>query len=310
MKEIGSEFWNVPTTQFDNGLFSDKTKWFQSGRSALMAIITENNFKTVALPNWCCESMVQPFISYGISVKYYSLGNPISADATLIMDYFGYVCEQDTSNLSGVVIRDTTHSIFSKNYDDADYYFGSLRKWAGFYTGGYVEGLKTNNLYESNDEFVLLRESAMNNKQKYIDGLSNDKYYLKQFAAAEKMLDYNKIYGANKRDIILAKRMDVDFIKQRRQQNARAIIDAFPDITIFKTFNENECPMFVPILVPNKKRDALRRHLIDNNVFCPIHWPNSGWENIEDELSLVCDQRYTISDIQKEIDLVKSFLRE
>ena len=64
--EIGSEFWDIPVSEERNDLFPNYTQWYLSGRSALQAIIKElQNLHTVAMPSWCCDSMVKPFIDAG-----------------------------------------------------------------------------------------------------------------------------------------------------------------------------------------------------------------------------------------------------
>lgn len=66
-----------------------------------------------------------------------------------------------------MVIRDITHSIFSKEYHDADYYFGSLRKWAGFKTGGFAYGewKKSLDIASYDKQYVSLRTEAMKKKK-------------------------------------------------------------------------------------------------------------------------------------------------
>ena len=76
--------------------------------------------------------------------------------------------------------------------------------------------------------------------------------------------------------------------------------------------------MFIPILVPGHKRDELRRSLIADNIFCPIHWPVSQYHVLdektraiyENELSLVCDQRYNEDDMNRIADAIRLFLKE
>ena len=48
VREIGSEFWSVPTTEADNGLFPEDTRWFLSGRSALTCILRDIRENTAA----------------------------------------------------------------------------------------------------------------------------------------------------------------------------------------------------------------------------------------------------------------------
>ena len=71
MSEIGSEFWDVPIVEKQNSLFPEFTQWYLSGRSALQAIIKElKDCHIVAMPSWCCDSMIKPFVDVGIKVHF------------------------------------------------------------------------------------------------------------------------------------------------------------------------------------------------------------------------------------------------
>ena len=326
-KEIGSEFWNVPVCDKNNDVFSANTSWFLSGRSALRKIILdlkENHLiKTVAIPSWCCDSIIIPFIEADIEVQFYpvlgerqDLSN-VETDAILIMDYFGYTGQSRLDKYKGIVIRDVTHSIFSKTYCDADYYFGSLRKWAGFLTGGFAISVDAETIHDT--EYENIRHRAMDAKCNYMVGQSNSKEYLKLYSEAEEYLDLlQMIYTAAEEDVWNAQHLDVDFIQSRRKTNAQKLLNEFRDIAIFKEMKENDCPMFVPIIVPDGKRDELRRYLITNEIYCPVHWPVSKYHNLdinsknvyENGLSLVCDQRYMEKDMERMIDVIKQFWRE
>ncbi len=71
-REIGGEFWEVGR---ENNIFPDTTVWFASGRAALKAIIKDikakDRVETVALPLWCCDSMIISFVDEGIKVSFY-----------------------------------------------------------------------------------------------------------------------------------------------------------------------------------------------------------------------------------------------
>lgn len=338
MHEIGSEFWDVALLQNSNIHFPSSTQWYLSGRSALQAIINElKTVHTVAMPSWCCDSMVKPIADAGIEVHFYPVyfENGLvqeldkTCDALFLMDYFGYTTPApELANYHGTVIRDVTHSIFSATYSDADYYFGSLRKWCGVWTGGYAWAADGHKLpVEENDDlgYTALRQRAMEQKTRYIKGLPDpktgritDKNYLETFAEAEEILDNIGIAPAASRDIESAKHLDVEKLKAARRKNARILMDAFSDWLIFPVLGENDCPMFVPVLVPDGKRNELRRFLIKQEIYCPVHWPVSDYHRLTDrekyiydnELSLVCDQRYTEADMQRIVDTVKLFLGE
>ncbi len=340
MREIGSEFWDVPTVPAkseNNQLFPQSVQWYLSGRSALQSIIKAlKNCHTVAMPSWCCESMLKPFVDADMKIDFYPVcfdtglvqKPSYDSDVLFLMDYFGYAASApDLTGYRGIVIRDVTHSIFSAAYSDADYYFGSLRKWCGVWTGGYAWTGDGHRLaMEDSDDlgYTILREQAMKQKNSFINGFVDingrevtDKGYLKIFEVAEDCLEKIGVAPAAERDIWMAKRLDVETMKARRRENAKVLCRHFPDTLIFPKLKDSDCPMFVPVLVPDGKRDALRRYLIEHDIYCPVHWPVSTYHKLgkrelniyQNELSLVCDQRYTQEDMYRMIDTIEHFLK-
>lgn len=338
MREIGSEFWNVPVTNKINKLFPEFTQWFLSGRSALNAIIQElKGCHTVEIPSWCCDSMVKPFINAEMEIHFYPVywknglvqEVGLDSDVLFILDYFGYTDSQlNLKGYKGIVIRDMTHSLFSANYADADYYFGSLRKWCGMWTGGYAWAKDGHRLVEGeidNCRYISLRENAMRLKQNYIQSIASannysikDKGFLKIFNDAESILESIGVASAADRDVWLAQKLDVEMIVSCRRNNAKILRYAFPNWLIFSELKDSDCPMFVPIFVPDGQRDKLRDYLIQNKIYCPIHWPVSKYHKLdertriiyENELSLVCDQRYTEEDMNRIVERINNFWKE
>lgn len=331
MREIGSEFWDVPVIDQQNNLFPESVQWFLSGRSALQAIIKDlGEARSVSLPSWCCDSMIKPFSDAGFEIHFYpvffdeGLTQEIDLrhDVLLVMDYFGYKSlTSDLSGYKGTVIRDVTHSLFSAVYSDADYCFGSLRKWCGVWTGGYAWAKDGHRIFAGEvdrGEYVTLRTRAMAEKKDYIEGKRGDKEYLIVFDQAEDCLDTVGIAPAIDRDISLARCLDVEKIKISRRANADVLRHAFSEWLIFPEISQTDVPMFVPVLVPDGKRDDLRRYLIKNEIYCPVHWPISGYHKLDErseniyknELSLVCDQRYTVDDMHRMIQTIESFMGE
>lgn len=330
--EIGSEFWDVPIINQQNNLFSEPTQWYLSGRSALQAIVNEmKEARSVSLPSWCCDSMIKPFVDAGIEVHFYpvywSEGQLIQewsfdSDAIFLIDYFGYTGNTpDLSGFKGTIIRDVTHSIFSTTFSDADYYFGSLRKWCGVWTGGYVwakDGHKLHTEAPCDSKYVPLRENAMQQKAEYIGGQREDKEYLQVFDEAEELLENVGTFPAADRDVEIAKKIDIETIKRRRQANAEVLRSAFHDWLIFPEMLASDVPMFVPVLVPIGKRNELSHYLIKNEIYCPIHWPLSEYHRLDEktiyiyqnELSLVCDQRYTEDDMYRMVETIKEYMEE
>lgn len=336
MQEIGSEFWNIPETTQPNKCFPKYTQWFLSGRSALQSVIKElKNCHTIAMPSWCCDSMIKPFVDAGIEVCFYPVywkdgvvqSLNLDCDVLFIVDYFGYTgIQPNLIGYKGVVIRDVTHSIFSSTYSDADFYFGSLRKWCGIWTGGFAwtkDGHQLTMEHSDDFGFAKLRKVAMQKKEAYINMQlceepknTTDKSYLKLFEEAEEILEKVHIGPASERDINAAKYIDVRAVSKKRRENAEVLRNAFPDWLMFSKMNTSDCPLFVPIIVPNEKRNELRQFLIENSIYCPVHWPISKYHKLNEqelfiyrnELSLVCDQRYNKDDMNKIVRKIRLFM--
>lgn len=324
IREVGSEFWDVPVYQGTNGLFPENTKWFISGTAALdiivQDIIQDNYIKTVALPSWCCSCMITPFLKYGVEVKFYPVYisshrlicdySTIEADCWLVLSYFGYTSQIAYGIPEGIVIRDLTHSIFAEKLDDADYFFGSLRKWAGFYTGGYAWSKKWNytiDCPECDLSYISLRKNAMKQKWLYISEQNNSKEYLSLFEEGEEYLDRCEPMMAYSHDIEKAIHLNAEWLIKQRRKNAAVLLSGLREWALFPDLEENDCPLFVPILLDKKRRTELQNYLREHNVYCPIHWPiekehvliNRTKELYDQELSIVCDQRYDTDDMER-----------
>ena len=165
-------------------------------------------------------------------------------------------------------------------------------------------------------KYISLREKAMHQKAEYISGQREDKSYLQIFEEAEGLLESVDSSAAADRDIQIAKKLDIKIIKNRRRANAEILRSAFPDWLIFSEQSPNDVPMFVPVLIPGGKRNELRRYLINNEIYCPIHWPVSDFHRLDgkeqfiydNELSLVCDQRYIEDDMNRMVETIKLFM--
>lgn len=343
-KEIGSEFWSVPQGrpgQFDRllGFGSSNLTLFQSGRSALGAVLDNaikyDGVETIAFPSYCCESMVAPACDRDLRVSYYPVlaetgggiscdVESVSADAVVVLDYFGFrdpsLAYLETSDK--ILIRDVTHGLLSEGISyDADYCFGSLRKWAGFLTGGiaWSEGssLAPCCEREDNDAYSSLRQEAMGQKERFISGLSSERGYLDMFARAEGMLSSSSPIEGCVDDARRLMSLDVAEIAHRRRENYNRLFSRLRGHAIFSEADERTTPLFFPILVAAESRTELRNSLVANRVFCPIHWPafDSCAQELSPELyacelSLVCDQRYDRDDMDRISDLVLSCLGE
>lgn len=257
-------------------------------------------------------------------------------DAILIMQYFGFYNENvfdivhRLKDKKKIVIEDATHSVLQPNpySGESDYVFASYRKWMATIGGAIVikrEGLMREGTDIVTDEqsvrdrYLAVKGRAIAEKKKYFtEKCKTEKTYRQFFYEAEQMIE-TQYAGFEIDDESRECIYDSDYerIKTIRQTNAKYLIAGLKDIPqinlLFNDVTDKDVPLFVPICMETTKRQSLRQYLVEHNIFLPIHWPLSELHNIteegrrlfENELSVICDQRYDVEDMEYIISMIK-----
>ena len=331
--EIGSEFWknSYATKKYIEA--QPNSVCLLSGRTALDFIIrdikNDLRFKKVMIPSYCCNSMIEPFRQNGIDIQFYPVTEEEiyypenDADAVLLIDFFGYRNPENIKlaiqekKAGKIVIYDATHKLNELDFP-ADYLFCSYRKWVYC---NFAVAIKRNNAFHlevpkvTNHIYVHMRNYAAECKKHYIfEKVSNKTEFLRLFAVAEDLLEKDYVGYAG-----ISEYIDMNKLICARRTNAEYLINnlkEIDDVRLWKSHVDvSDTPLFVPILVKNGRRDKLKEYLIQNDIYCPVHWPSS--ERYEmyggfyaEELSLICDQRYTEEDMNREITIIEKFFEE
>lgn len=348
--EIGSEFWlsDIPTEY--NSKLPDWIRQFgsgeltASGRGAI-SLMLENvvvKAKTVLLPAYICESLILPFIIQGYTCCFYDVNEDLSPilenlkicddiGIFLHMGYYGFPtngCLADIikkfKNKGTIIVEDITHTLFSdfERFEENDYYVASIRKWIGLPSGGALisptRTIKGNLQY--NEAFTCIRREALLSKAQYMRGADELKHqYLNLFAKAEAILDKDFTpYYIDDISKTIINNLDVDALKEKRKANFRILSEGLIGIKylepVFRGLTENICPIFYPIYIYKKRRE-IRQILIEENIFCPIHWSmpdhidyscfKQAARIYNSVLSIPCDQRYEMEDMERVVSVLK-----
>ena len=318
IKEIGSEFHSAVVENASGIPFPRRGSLTFCGRTAIEAVLRKiPQAKTALLPSYCCDSMIEPFRRAGISVRFFNvdydgclrLKIDENADILLWCNYFGF--RNDMPNFDGVIIEDITHSLLSceSHHSKSDYLIASVRKWEPICCGGYCS-VETEGVTPPAD-FVAKKVGAMSLKAEYLDDLDPQKksLFLSAFAESNEWLA-NNYSGLGIDDHSKEFILNADVKKQReiRRRNARVLYEGLRGKIDFLFEEEQmDCPLFVPIVL-HKNRDSIRRHLTDNKIYCPVHWPHPNADCSSNlygtELSLICDQRYDENDMERIVSVI------
>lgn len=348
IKEIGSEFWYPDLQETECINIEKHNRFLLTGRSAIDHIVQDikstKKIQSAYLPSYCCHTIIKPFIDNEIEIKFYQVSFKnrqfvydidfnVSCDIFFAINYFGFENEamdeyiENFKDKGVLIIEDATHMWFSekKFNDKSDYVFVSFRKWTGLAAGSLVIKEYDNFLIpepdKTNEKYIELRQKAYSLKTQYINeypasSITSKNNFLEIFKQAEALIenDYQD-YCLPKELIKSLKSINASFLIQRRRNNAKYLIDNLNEITQLNIprFTETDTPLFTPIFLSRDIRDELYRHLIENHIYCPIHWPAPDFitEYISDlyntELSLICDQRYDLRDMQNIVQTILTF---
>lgn len=313
-----------------------------SGRNAiniaLRDIMVNYKINVVYVPSYCCVSMLQEFIDIGLKIKFYSVSfenggftyqMPQCGEhaVVLIMSYFGLDARAAHKVIEGIhktgaiIIEDITHSLLRKDAlsEDSDYAVASLRKWFPVPTGGWV-GKKAGRLSErstmDSNHAVEEKISAMREKYSYLTGglVSKENFLLAQAKFENDLIHVDRLLKIDDTSFNIVVNIEIDKVISQRRKNAKVLVDGLADlgaiISIPKVDLSEDVPLFLPVIMKTTDRDSLKKYLIDHGIYCPVHWPEIMGAPLgiqENELSLICDQRYDEGDMQAIVDEINEW---
>lgn len=317
-----------------------------SGRCAIYLCLKDSMLtdtrRVAYLPAYTCETVSGCFVKGGYQIYYYDVDehmvplfdeNLISKISfLLICGYYGFTTF-DTGFVkrcrkNGVtVMQDTTHTAFSMEATcpDTDYVAVSLRKWMGVTSGGLAfkrSGTFHVTLLPPDDKHLAIRDHALQARRGYEAGgdtaLQKEGY--DAFWEAEWMLrEIFDIQEGDAQSLNAICHYPLDEAIQKRRENYAYLLEHLPDNPairpVFPVLSGDACPMFFPFLCDD--RQPLMDFLAANDIAPKVYWPVPPFIEIADFphaqyvyahiMSISCDQRYTLEDMQRVVDTFAAF---
>lgn len=339
--ELGSEF-HISLEKLSlvkNHLFEYLKKYkyemFVSGRQAISCIPLKGK-GYILLPEYICESVLQCFQNY--EMVFYKIKKDFSIDeedlkekikenmaALYVIHYFGKAHSEETlltlksiaEKNNAIFIEDTTQSLFSVRKLYGDYGISSIRKWMPIPMGG----LLYSSFHPLPDSSGYVRDTdnqrveAMILKDLFLKGrLDCNLLYREIFEKCEQeMDDIFPIKKISDLTSFLLSCVDIPQLIEKRKENYYYLKEQLEQrkISTAICLGQEDCPFTLPIFV--KERDEFRKYLIENQIYCAVHWPKDRWMSEQREnavffsehlISLPIDQRYE----KKEMDYMLSVI--
>ena len=354
VREIGSDFEldasaEVPSPGAPWGWVQDPaTRRLMSGREALRLLLREaraDGRDRLLLPAYLCDSVAQA-ASADWDLERIPVTDRLVPRADALADAMARAPERTVvvevpifsaplppavrqaldSQPTALVIEDLTHTLLSRERPARPHAIASIRKWLPIADGGLAVGSATP-VDGAEDAFAEQRAGVMDAKWRWLrDGTGDKDAYLRGYSDWEHALDAGRgVRSMSAGSQARLEGADLAAVAASRRANYRTMRELVllsprigDEVTLFEPdLADGAVPLGLPVIC--RRRDALRRHLIRNQVYCPVHWPlpravaegdfPMAQRRNRELMTLVIDQRYGPLDMARVATLIEDFAR-
>ena len=314
--------------------------FYQNGRNAIESLLLflkqKKGITKVWMPDFICETVPDAAKRAGFTVLNYPVNRDYDASFEQIktgetIDFCIYVNHLFGKRIQSsflnqikewkrqgiLVIEDVTMSLLSSDENGmgfGNYVIGSARKWFPIPDGGFIAS-ESDGLPLAPDKNIISKYSALYSlvqimKKDYVNGgETNDalktnfrEYYA--LAIHELFSDY-EIYPISPISYYYLQQADFHAIAKKRAENYDYLYQRLKDLGFLPKVAREEKYLPFGMVISTEHRDELLRHLIENKIYCNIHWKLSDPGQTKDvkflansSMTIPCDQRYNTKDME------------
>jgi hypothetical protein len=268
------------------------------GFYSILAILDDlqvklDNDSLILLPSYICPSILKPFKLRGIKYKFYKVDDNLFIDteylisiidkkvkAVFFIDYFG------ASQLDRIkpvlvflklkqisVIQDVVQCL-KINKEDlfGDYIFNSFRKFFPFEGSLLLSKDKLNIKFgRIKGKYVVYKRIGQLIRFFHIKySLFSSKHFLSFLQKAESHYYSNYIMGMPKFNRKQLNKYDIKLLANRQKYFFNKLFKTYSDKVPLLLHKSKLIPLGFVIKI--ERRDEIRAHLFEENIFAPIHW--------------------------------------
>ncbi len=342
---LGGYFETEDLSPTENGFFAQLTpsdgdlRFLMSGRCGILCALEDlaDSKRVAYVPAYTCGTVLAPYAKAGYRLKFYEVDRtmaPVWEESALdeisvlnLCGYYGFsrydpAFVRRCKERGICVLQDTTHSILSSDgiAPEADYITGSLRKWIGVPSGGFLikrKGQLSPKLLPCHDQHLEMRRGAMVLKKKSVEEPGSvpqaelDEAAV-TFRQAEMLLrQMFDCYESDTESIHIMTHFPLEQHRQRRRENYQRLLEAFPQtpacVPVFPVLDPATVPSHFTVLA--ERRDALQDFLKEEGIHTTAYWGKSPLADTsrcpqaqyiyDHVLSLPCDQRYGPAEMER-----------
>lgn len=305
-----------------------------NARSCILLIIESLSPERIWLPSYLCGDILQSIKDpnqinyYGVDpdllIKEHSwIDNLSEKDLVLVINYFGFkpdqVVLQAIKDKKAWILEDACQSLLTAGLGQySDFVIFSPRKFIGVPDGG-ILGMRSDQMIVVDQlsdppEEWWSRSLEASLSRRDFDAYGGSRDWFKVFQEVEKESPVGAYKMSDLSGKILRSGIDYGDVAAIRRRNYLFLLDSIGEFALYKNLPKDVIPLGFPICLSN--RDQVKEIFYKQDIFPPIHWNIKGIvpPMFKDShrlssmiLTLICDQRYDLNQMQRMVDVIRTY---
>ena len=302
----------------------------RSGLCLLAAYLKPAN---IWLPTYLCESIVTSFVTFEGEINYYPvdialnsvnrnwLDNVKEKDLVVVIDYFGWRADNDLLEQIRVtgayILEDASQAILTADVGvGVDYCLYSPRKFFPVPDGGVLcakgrASLPRVTLQQSPNAWWFQAFHAVMLRGEF-DKYGGDRKWFELFQSSEAHSPIGMYQMSEFSNRALSTLFDYEAIASVRIRNYQFLANNLGELAFRPNLPLGVVPLGFPVSIP--ERDRVRQYMFANKIYPAFHWPvptcvpssfTDSRRTAKKLMTLPCDQRYEIADMERMATIIK-----
>jgi hypothetical protein len=310
--------------------------YFLNARCAIYATCESVKPSIAWLPSYLCGTVLDPFRELGVAVRYYDAGPNFKdsterwvaevepGDLVIVIHYFGFanrtVPADRLKRRGAIIVEDASQALFiTQQYPETVCIIYSPRKFLGVPDGGLMVSSQVDAIHRQMlappPAHWWRNAFAMTQMRREFDLVGGENQWFSLYREVEETFPLGRYRSSDLTKVLIETGTDYQAIRTARRANYLALSDHLKEFALFPDLDRETVPLGFPVCVDATQRDAVLKDLYKQQIYPMVHWRTEGVvpeEHRESHLlsqrilTLICDQRYTVSDMLRQADVFLS----
>jgi hypothetical protein len=305
-------------------------QYFLNFRCALKVLCDVVRPRAAWLPSYLCGSLLEPLVHNHVPIRFYAVDSSLKLetfawtdeiradDLVIVIHYFGFPNREfpasEVKQRGAILVEDASQALFlQQQFPESICILYSPRKFLGVPDSGVMvsarsTGTETALLQEPPNEWWRLAVATVQRRRDFdLTGGANTWFSL--FQRVESEFPLGSYAASDLSKMLVSCGTNYGAIRARRRENYMRLLQGLSEYALLPELPADAVPIGFPLRVDRGMRDTVLQRLYGESIYPPVHWRIDGivpqaFEQshrlAQTTMTLLCDQRYSLEDMDRQ----------